>query len=298
MSLSKRLFDSAKVWLPDDVFLSFVHRRRIGRFPNLRRPLTFNEQILRRCLHPDPRYVDLSDKLAVRDYIARKIGPQYLIPLLAAPSVFTKTVFDELPKAFVMKANHGSGFVKVVRDKSTTSFEELSQLAQEWLTTDFYRIARERHYRAIKPRIFFEELLLDDTGTVPPDLKFHVFNEKSGKQTIYILVISDRFGAIPHGDTFDANWNVQNIRFGHYKPSETPVPRPENLDALLETAGALARDFEYVRVDLYSLRDKIYFGELTFTPGAGVLRMQPDSVDYEWGRMLEMIRQQWAGEKA
>ncbi len=290
MSLSKRLLDSAKVFLPDDVFLSFVHRRRIGRFPNLKRPLTFNEQILSRCLHPDPRYVDLSDKLAVRDFIARKIGPQYLIPLIAEPAVFTRTVFDQLPNEFVMKANHGSGFVKVVRDKKDTTFEELAALAQEWLATDFYKIARERHYRAIKPRVYFETLLLDDNGVVPADLKFHVFNEKSGKQTIYIMVISDRFGETPRGDIFDVNWNVQDITFGAYARSDTPVPRPENLDALLEVANALARDFEYVRVDLYSRNDDIYFGELTFTPGAGVLRMLPESVDYEWGRLLQMTR--------
>ncbi|WP_255751468.1 ATP-grasp fold amidoligase family protein [Caballeronia sp. Lep1P3] len=290
MSLSKRLVDSAKVFLPDDVFLSFVHRRRIGRFPNLKRPLTFNEQILRRCLHPDPRYVNLSDKLAVRDFIAKKIGPQYLIPLIAEPAVFTRTVFDELPSQFVMKANHGSGFVKVVRDKKDTTFEELAALAKEWLATDFYKIARERHYRAIKPRVYFETLLLDDNGVVPADLKFHVFNESSGKQTIYILVISDRFGDVPRGDVFDADWKPQDITIGKYVHSDQPLPRPANLDKLLEVADALAKDFEYVRVDLYSRNDEIYFGELTFTPGAGVLRMQPDSVDYEWGRLLEMTR--------
>jgi hypothetical protein len=291
MSLSKRLIDSAKIFLPDDVYLSFVHRRRIGRFPNLKRPLTFNEQILRRCLHPDPRYVDLSDKLAVRDFIAKKIGPKYLIPLIAEPETFTRSVFDQLPSQFVMKANHGSGFVKVVRDKKDTTFEELAALAETWRTTDFYKIARERHYRTIKPRVYFEKLLLDDNGVVPADLKFHVFNEKSGKQTIYILVISDRFGKTPHGDVFDVNWNVQNIAFGHYTPSEEPVPRPKNLDELLSVADALAKDFEYVRVDLYSRNnDEIFFGELTFTPGAGVLRMRPDSADYEWGRLLEMTR--------
>jgi hypothetical protein len=186
-----------------------------------------------------------------------------------------------------MKANHGSGFVEVVRDKSHTSFERLSKLAQEWLSTDFYRIARERHYREIEPRIFFETLLLDETGVVPADLKFHVFNPRSGKPIIYVLVISDRFGATPRGDVFDANWQIQDITFGQYKKSPTPVPRPDNLEALLATAAALARDFDYVRVDLYTLKDTIYFGELTFTPGAGVLPMGPDKVDYEWGRLLD-----------
>jgi hypothetical protein len=292
MPFARTLIDSAKACLSDELFLSLVHRRRIGRFPNLLNPVTFNEQMLRRCLEPDRRYVKLSDKLAVRDFVADRIGPEHLIPLLAEPPNFTQAVFDSLPSAFVMKANHGSGFVKVVRDKTRVSFEELSHLAQEWLSTDFYRVARERHYREIEPRLFFEELLLDETGTVPPDLKFHVFNQRSGKPIIYILVISDRFGVTPRGDVFDANWRVQDLTFGQYKKSPSPVPRPENLEQLLATATALSQDFDYVRVDLYALKDKIYFGELTFTPGAGVLRMRPERADYEWSRLLDLTHKQ------
>ncbi|VXC18111.1 conserved hypothetical protein [Burkholderia sp. 8Y] len=289
MPLPKTLVDGAKACLPDKMIMSLVHRRRIGRFPDLRQPVTFNEQILRRCLCPDKRFAKLSDKLAVRNFVAGRIGPEHLIPVIAEPRGFTQAVFEGLPSAFVMKANHGSGFVEVV--PSQTSFDKLSVLAQEWLSTDFYRIARERHYREIEPRIYFESLLLDDTGAVPADLKFHVFNPRSGDPIIYVLVISDRFGPAPRGDVFDANWQVQDITFGQYKRSPTALPRPENLDELLATAAALARDFDYVRVDMYTLRNKIYFSELTFTPGAGVLRLRPDSVDYEWGRLLDLARE-------
>ncbi|MFP3741353.1 ATP-grasp fold amidoligase family protein, partial [Burkholderia sp. SIMBA_019] len=74
-------------------------------------------------------FVELTDKLTVREYVARKIGEQHVIPLLATPDVFTKQIFDALPNAFVMKANHGSSYVEVVRDKSATSFEKLRDLA-------------------------------------------------------------------------------------------------------------------------------------------------------------------------
>lgn len=288
MSFSKRLIDGAKDWLPDNVFLSISHRQKVGRFPNLKSPTTFNEKILHRCLYPDPRYVDLTDKLSVRDYVSRKIGDQHLIPLIADPQAFTEEVFDALPTTFVMKANHGSGFVKIVNDKSETSFAELDLLAKQWLSTDFYRIARERHYRTIKPRIFFEALLLDSEGNIPADLKIHIFNDQSGGQTIYIAVISDRFGVHPRGDMYDADWKIQDMSIGHYPRSVAPAPRPENLDSLLSIASTLAQDFEYVRVDLYAPDDKIYFGELTFTPGAGVFRFGPDIVDYEWGRLFQM----------
>jgi hypothetical protein len=286
MSLSKALFYSVRDWLPDNLLLSLYHRRRIGRFPNLRNPKTFNEKILERCLYPDPRYVDLSDKLKVRDYVAEKIGSEYLVPLVAAPSTFTEDDFNALPSSFVMKANHGSGFVKLVRNKQDTSFEELNALAQRWLSTDFYSIYRERHYHPIERRIFFEKLLLEEDGRVPADMKIHVFNKQSNNPKIFILVISDRFGQVPRGDIYDADWNLLDVSMGKYARSPAPDPKPKNLDALLSTAHALASDFEFVRVDLYNAHDAIYFGELTFTPGAGMFALRPDKWDYFWGSLM------------
>ncbi|MFM0049702.1 ATP-grasp fold amidoligase family protein [Caballeronia grimmiae] len=287
MSIGKGLVKAVLDCLPDRVFLSIAHRRKVGRFPNISHPKTFNEKILHRCLYPDARFVDLTDKLTVRDYVRRKVGEQYLIPLIATPPAFTRDVFDALPRAFVMKANHGSGFVEVVRDKSKTSFDELQRLAQRWLATDFYRVARERHYRTIKPRIYFEQLLIESNEEIPADIKIHCFfSEGQAKPTIYIAVISDRFGEHPRGDMYDGNWNRLDVAIGHYPRSPQPAPRPANLDALLSVATSLAEGFEYVRVDLYAPGDRIYFGELTFTPGAGVFPMDPEHLDYEWGRLM------------
>ncbi|APA90065.2 hypothetical protein BJG93_32125 (plasmid) [Paraburkholderia sprentiae WSM5005] len=272
--------------LPAPLFLSLLHHKYIGRYPNLLRPTTFNEKILQKSLRPDPWLTELTDKLTVRDYVARKLGESHLIPLLAAPETFTKEVFDALPDSFVMKANHGSTYVKVVRNKSATSFEELRDLANHWLSLDFYKIGREKHYRPIKPRIFFEQLLLDESGNVPPDYKLQCFGAKSGRLVIYILVISDRFGADTRGDLYDVNWNHLDVVIGEYKPSENPPPRPDNLDAIVDAGIKLSADFDYVRVDLYSPNSQIYFGELTFTPGAGVLPFMPDRIDYEWGSLI------------
>jgi hypothetical protein len=290
MSLSKTLIGVAKGLLPDYVYLSMHHRKKIGRFPNLVKPTTYNEKILYRCLHPDPRYANLTDKLTVRDYVKSKIGEQYLIPLIAEPESFTKEVFQALPSAFVMKANHGSSFVKVVEDKQMTSFEELSALATQWLTTDFYRVARERHYRAIKHRIFFETLLLDEHGAVPADFKIYIFKDESGRKTVFIAVISDRFREHPRGDFYDTEWNPLEIGIGRFERSKSPNPRPENPQLLLDIAERLAEEFQFVRVDLYSPQGRVYFGELTFTPGAGVSQLRPASVDYEWGRYLQVER--------
>jgi hypothetical protein len=285
-SLNRKIKEGAKSMLPDALFLTLMHRKFIGRFPRLLHPVTFNEKILQRSLKPDSRYADLTDKLTVRDYVRTKLGEEHLVPLIAAPDSFTQSVFDSLPNSFVMKANHGSSFVEVVHDKSQTSFEKLQILAERWLATDFYRVGRERHYNKIERRIFFEKLLLDQSGQIPADYKLHCFGGNSGRPVMYILVISDRFGNNTHGDVYDIHWNHLDIAIGYYKRSDTPAPAPENLKAILDTAAILAEDFDYVRVDLYAPDNDVYFGELTFTPGAGVLPFGPDGVDYEWGRLL------------
>jgi hypothetical protein len=286
VSISTTTQKFLKGLLPDALFLSLSHRQKVGRFPRLRHPVTFNEKILQRCLYPDPRYADLTDKLLVRDFIKRTIGEEHLIPLLASPETFTEADFAALPSSFVMKANHGSGFVKIVHDKTQTSFEELRALGEKWLRTDFYDVARERHYRQIVPKLFFEALLVETDGNVPPDFKIHCFNQPSGAHRAYILHISDRFKAHPRGDFYDEEWTQLAIRIGHYPCSTVPTPRPAHLDAILACARSLSAAFDYVRVDLYAPGDKIYFGELTFTPGAGVYPLYPESIDYEWGRML------------
>jgi hypothetical protein len=283
---SKKLLHGVKYFLPDYAFLLLSHRRRIGRFPNLKRPTAFNEMILRHCLHPDPRWAQLTDKLSVREYVRRKIGDEYLIPLVAVPDTFTQEVFDSLPSSFVMKANHGCGFVKVVWDKSKTSFEELNRLASQWLATNFYYASRERHYRDIKPRIFFEKVLLEKGGKIPADLKLHVFGRRPGGPIIYTIVISDRFGDI-RGDVYDVKWNRLDLAVGEYKRSEAAALPPANWAEVVRIATLLAEDLGYARVDLYSTGDEVYFGELTFTPGAGVFLFNPDQYDYAWGRLLK-----------
>jgi TupA-like ATPgrasp len=286
-----KLRNYIKSLLPDPVFLFLFHHKQIGRYPRLKHPKTFNEMILQRNLRPDPRFAGLTDKLEVRKFVEEKVGDKHLIPLIAAPDEFNKEVFDALPRTFVMKANHGSSFVKLVYDKFETTYEELNDVAQQWLSTDFYPVQRERHYREIKPQIFFETLLADQAGKVPADFKLHCFRGRFGKPIIFILLISDRFGNDTHGDVYDVHWNRLDISIGAYTRSPAPCPAPSNLSEILRVATLLSEDFNYVRVDLYSHEEEVFFGELTFTPGAGVLPFGPDEIDYEWGRLYEASEQ-------
>ena len=273
------LVKQAAKYLPDMLYHQIKYTRVFKKWPNVIQPKTFSEKIIVRNFKPKSIYTELADKLKVREYIATTIGTKYLIKLYAAGSVLTRPTFNQLPNSFVIKANHGSGFNRIVYDKNSTDFEELSLLTRQWTSTNYYKSSREKHYKAIPPYIMMEQLLLNK-GKVPNDIKFHCFN-RQGEMHIFIQVDYDRFGA-HRRDIFDTQWNRTSIRLGLPNNPE-PMAAPENLDEMLLLAKRIAAQFSYLRVDFYEAEGRIYFGELTFTPGGGLCKMYPQEVQRQWG---------------
>ncbi|PLR39216.1 glycosyltransferase [Chimaeribacter coloradensis] len=274
-NLAKRIYRN----LPDPIFHQLNYARVFKKQANITRPELFSEKILIRNIWPKKIYTLLADKIKVRDYISAVLGEQYLIPVYATTTEMTYELYKSLPNSFVMKANHGCGFNSIVFDKSKITYETLYEQASTWMDSNWYLSNKERHYQGIKPGLIFEELLQVD-GQVPNDLKFHCFN-KDGEMRIFIQVDYQRYG-LHRRDVFDAEWNRTEIRMG-LKNNPEPMPRPEKLDEMLVLAKTIASQFSYVRIDFYSVGSKIYFGELTFTPGAGLCRIWPRTVQREWG---------------
>jgi len=54
---------------------------------------------------------------------------------------------------------------------------------------------------------------------------------------------------------------------------------------MLKTAETLGADLDFVRVDLYDVGNRIYFGEMTSTPGGGFARFDPQAMDEHLGRL-------------
>lgn len=269
--LGPRIGDRPAVYLSHFV----VH----GRLPNLREQKTFSERIAFRRLCPQPIFTPLSDKIEVRGYVRDRVGEACLIPLLAVTTEPETFRFDRLPGSYMMKANHGCGWNEVVLDNTQADIEALRARARTWLGQNFARNKRERHYGGIRPRIMFETLL-QDGGRVPKDYKVHCFR-RNGQLRQIIQVHCDRFGD-HRVNFFTPEWEPIPFSHGYASAGLEAVPRPANLDAMLGLSARLADPFNYVRVDLYSLGERIFFGELTFTPGAGLMAFNPSAVDAEW----------------
>lgn len=273
------LIRQASKLIPDSLYHQLKYVRTFRKWPNTTQPTTFSEKITVRNFRPKTIYTDLADKYKVREYIANTIGENYLIKLHAVFEELTQEIYDSLPDAFVIKANHGSGYNLVVHNKSDTTFEQLRELTALWSKTNYYKTSRERHYAKIHPCILVEHLLLDE-GHIPNDIKFHCFN-RQGDMHIFIQVDYDRYGT-HRRDVFDVDWRKTDIRMG-LPNSATPMPAPQNLPEMVALARRLAADFSYVRVDFYEADGNVYFGELTFTPGGGLCKIYPEGVQHQWG---------------
>ena len=261
-----------------------------GKLLNLENPKTFDEKIQWMKLYDStPLKTQLADKYLVRNYVTEKIGDEYLIPLLGVWDSFDEIDFDSLPKQFVLKANHGSGWNIIVRDKSKFDKEDAKKKFEKWMKTNYaYTPGLELHYKDIQPKIIAEEYIENGGGNLY-DYKVHCFGGKAK----YIQYIGDRATHTTREVWFDTGWNLMSFTDGCYPKYDSDIPKPHNLQELLSLSENLALSFSYVRVDFYVLNDGTFkFGEMTFTPASGVhnwfsdSEMTPDEVDLMLGRLI------------
>lgn len=274
-------------FLPDKAYIKLYYRLRVGRKLNVRNPETLNEKLQwLKFNYRFPLQSIVSDKLLVRDYVKEKIGEKYLIPLLGNWKEYSDIDFSALPNQFVLKCNHDSGGLVVCTDKEKLNHEEAKRKIEKSLKSNFFYIGREYQYRNIKPMIICEKFI-SDNGKVPMDYKIYCFN---GKPDV-ILVCRDRFSKNTHRASylfFDQKWNFQPLDKGDENLQDVDIPKPENLDEMIEIAKKLSEDFVFARIDLYNIKGKIYFGEITLSPNSG---FDPDikyETDLMFGKKLEI----------
>lgn len=270
----KRLKYNAKT---DRRFNEQRHLALFGKPLNIDSPLTFDDKIQWLKLYDrTPLHTRCADKYAVREIVANVIGEEYLIPLLYVTDDHRTINKSTVPDESVIKCNHDSMNVVIVHSVNDIDFAEVQRKMRASLRQNFYYRYREWQYKDIPPKVIVEKLIRDDAGDLPADYKIFCFD---GKPT-YISVDSDRFGAHTR-DIFDTNWERQSLEY-RYKHSVTPPPPPANLSLMLELAKKLSAPFPFVRVDFYDTGSQVYFGEITFHPGAGFNPFKPQ----EWQEIL------------
>ena len=279
-------------WRSDRSVIERQFRRAFGYDLDWANPRTLNEKLNWMKLHVrDPLQKIAADKFAVRAHVAAKVGEQYLIPLIRKCDRAEEIRFAELPAAFVLKTNHGSGQNWIVRDKAREDERKVVRQFREWLATNHYAASREWPYKGMPPAVVIEELLLDDNGRIPSDFKFHCF----GGNVATIQVDLDRETA-HRRNFYDLDWNLQPFIWTEWErgkpawPNGRAVARPAALAEMVRVAETLAVDFPYARIDLFDCRGKVYFGEITFYHGGAFERFDPPEFDRFFGDKLALPR--------
>lgn len=274
-----------------DCAKKFDTKLRFHKELNLKKPTTLADKITYIELHKQsPLASSCTDKFAVREYVEKKGLGNILVPLVGGPWNSAEEVdFASLPKSFAIKATHGCKMNYLVPDKSKMNISKCRQEMQRWLATTYGGYSLEPHYLSIPHRIYAEEFLENSNQLI--DYKIHCLNGKPE----FILVCSDRKA---NGDAamqvtldlFDLKWQhiPELIPSGAEVAGDGSMAKPEKLDEMLKIAKKLAEDFEFVRVDLYELNGKVYFGELTFSPGCCVLPYFTKKFDLEMGQKLKI----------
>lgn len=272
--------------LPEPIFYQRRYFILHGKFCSFKEPRRFSEKIFHRMRYPSPIFSILADKVRVRDYIEKTVGNQYLVPSYLVCEQVTVKTLETLPDSFVMKANHSSGQIRIVTEKHKEDLGALARMANSWLKKDFSRLAREKHYSSIQPKIIFEKALVSN-GKPPADYKLNIFNgAPDSPPYVFIQVMQGRFEKKLTQNLFLEDWSIApfNRARAQKKPSHDPhlFTRPKELPEMLDIAKRLSAPFGYLRVDCYRHDGNIYVGELTVTPAAGDYRFLPP----EWDLIL------------
>lgn len=270
-------------WMKDETFVKIGYRIRMKKKLNLENPKTYNEKLQwMKLYNHNPEYTIMADKYEVRKLIEKRIGKEYLFPLLGVWESFDQIDFNSLPNQFVLKCTHDSGGLIICKDKSNLNLKTARKKLSRCLKRNYYGSGREWQYKNIIPRIIAEQYMVDESGEQLKDYKFFCFNG----EVKAMFVASDRTTETKF-DFYDKDFNLMNVK-QHYENSTKPIEKPQNYEEMLCVAEKLSKGYPHVRVDLYNINGKIYFGEYTFFHFTGMERFEPDSYDELFGSWLDL----------
>lgn len=252
-------------------WLQFVKNNRY--MPNFKNPKTYNEKVnYRKNNFKHGLFSICSDKIAAKEWVAERIGEEYIIPnYFVGDSITPEKIIEILSEKgdCLLKANHNSGPVYLLTtDSSDHEIEAACKEVNHQLTVDFGKLQNEPWYSKIKPLILVEKRLEPEPGESNiRDYKFHVFKQKDESFKVILEVHFEQ--GVNHTISYfdhELNWIPITVE---YPNIVTKITKPINYDLMVEKAKELAAVFTHVRVDFYNIDGNIYFGELTFAKTSG-----------------------------
>lgn len=272
-------------WVSDERYIKLAHRIKLNEKLDLDNVITYNQKLQwLKLYNRNPLYTQLVDKYGVREYVANKIGGEYLIPLLGMWDKTDDINIETLPKQFVLKCTHDSGGLVICKDKNELNVDEAKRKLNKSMGHNYFWAQREWPYKNVEPRIIAEKYMVDEKTNELRDYKFFCFDG----EVKAMFVATDR-GVDTRFNFFDTDFN--HIPLKQYYPnadSVKKIQKPRLFEEMKVIASKLSEDMPHVRVDLYEINGKIYFGELTFFHFSGWKKFEPRHYDELFGSWIDL----------
>lgn len=270
--------------LPDKTYIKIKFWLETGYRLDLNNPQSFNEKLQWLKFNDQhDEYTMMVDKYLVKDYVASLIGEKYLIPTIGVYNTIEEIKWEDLPQQFVLKTTGDSGGVIVCKDKTKLNIDETKKKLGKLKNRNYYKYNKEYPYKNVHPRYIVEEYIVDESGYELKDYKFFCFNGEPK----FVQIDFDRYSN-HRRNVYDINWNLLDLQIKFPKGHDRVFPKPDNYEEMLEVARMLSKGIPHVRIDLYNVTGKIYFGEMTFFHGSGMEVFTPLEWDYKFGDFIKL----------
>lgn len=272
-------------WVPDKPYLHILYYAYMGKRLHLTNPVTYNEKLQWLKLYDrNPIYTKMVDKYEAKLIVAEKIGEEYIIPTLGVWNRPEEIDFDGLPDKFVLKTTHDSGGIIIVDKRQGYDGKRINDFFNKRLSQSTYELQREWPYKNVPKRIIAEQFMEDEKTHELRDYKFFCFDG----EVKCMFIATDRQSEKPTAfDFFDPDFNWMDIRHGHPN-AEVKPEKPINFELMKQLAAKLSDGLPQVRVDLYEINGKVYFGELTFFHHGGIVPFDPENWDKVFGEWIQL----------
>ncbi len=259
--------------MDDESYVRLIYKFRNGTELNLKHPKTFTEKLNWMKLHDrQDVYTVMADKYRVKKFVARKIGKEYIIPLLGVWKHAGDIDFEKLPRSFVLKVTHDSGGVLICKDKNDFDYKKARKFLEKRLRQNFAYRGREWPYQNVRPRIIAETYI---ENLADNNYKFFCFDGEV--KALYVAPYREA-----SVDYFDADYNHLDIVTTLHQCAPVLPKKPDSFEKMKQLAEKLSKGYKEMRVDFYDVNGRVYFGEITFFHEAGFEPFIPD----KWNRIF------------
>ncbi|MDO4811338.1 MAG: ATP-grasp fold amidoligase family protein [Eubacteriales bacterium] len=272
--------------LPESEYLKKLYQLKVGKELDLENPQRFTEKIQWLKLYDrNPVYTKMQDKYLVREIIEKKIGSQYMIPLLGVWDRVEDIDFDQLPEQFVLKCNHDCASAVICRDKASLDIKAAKAKLKQCLERVYGASGIEWAYRDIPRKIIAEKYMQNGDELTLTDHKFYCFD---GEVKMVMLTSGTAHTDERRRVTLDPQFRRIPVCKKNDVNSPEPYEVPKCLDEMIALVEKIAEGIPFVRVDFYVIGGHPYFGEVAFYPDGGFIEFAPTEWEQKLGEWIQL----------